>query len=175
MRPPAHLQPGAISVAPAVYFGFVAPARVARAQSGHPEKSGRTQPILTAMVGFYLAFGVLDLQPIRLPGLAGLLTEEDLAVLDLPRGGLRIGAVQAKWYRDAVDLLRTHATSGVIYAGPDAPEIYFLAQLRNPTPAIFDFLVPDTLFHQHLVENLDRNGISAVALKPALFLRAVGT
>jgi len=53
----------------------------------------------------------------------------------------------------------------VIYAGPDAPEIYFLAHLRNPTPAIFDFLVPDSLFRQRLVDDLDGNRISAVALK----------
>lgn len=151
--------------APAVYFGFVAPLVLLALIPVIQKIPGRTQPILTAMVGFYMVFGVFDLQPIRLPGLAGLLTEEHLAVLDLPRGGLRIGATQAKWYRDAVDLLRTHATSGVIYAGPDAPEIYFLAQLRNPTPAIFDFMVPDTLFHQRLVEDLDGNGISAVALK----------
>ena len=117
------------------------------------------------MVGFYLVFGALDLQPIRLPGLAGPLQREDLARLDIPRGGFLIAATQAGWYREAVGLLRAHASTGVIYAGPDAPEIYFLAQLRNPTPAIFDFLVPDTLFHARLVENLDRNGISAVALK----------
>jgi hypothetical protein len=148
-----------------IYFSYVVPLILLAMIPVIRSIPGRTQPVLTAMMGFYLVFGALDLQPMRLPGLGGPLEEEQLARLDLPRGGLRIGAVQAGWYREAVELLRANATSGVIYAGPDAPEIYFLAELRNPTPAIFDFLVPDTLFHAHLVEELDRNRISAVALK----------
>jgi hypothetical protein len=148
-----------------IYFSYVAPLILLAMIPVVRSIPGRTRPVLSAMIGFYLVFGALDLQPMRLQGLAGPLQDEDLARLEVPRGGLRIGAVQAGWYREAVALLRANATSGVIYAGPDAPEIYFLAELRNPTPAIFDFLVPDTLFHAHLVEELDRNGISAVALK----------
>ncbi len=126
---------------------------------------GRRQPALAATIGMYLVFGALYLVPFRLQGLGGPLAKENVAVLDLPRGGLRVAARQARAYREVVEVLRAHAPSGVVYAGPDAPEVYFLANLRNPTPAIFDFLVPDTLFHYRLVEDLDRSGISAVALK----------
>ena len=148
-----------------IYFSYVVPLVLLALIPVIQSIPGPKEVVLSAMAGFYLVFGALDLQPIRLPGLAGPLQREDLARLDVPRGGLLIAATQARWYREAVELLRLHATSGVIYAGPDAPEVYFLAQLRNPTPAIFDFLVPDTLFHARLVENLDRNGITAVALK----------
>ena len=148
-----------------IYFCYVVPLLFLALMPVIQTIPGRKQPVLNAIIGFYLVFGALDLEPIRLPGLAGPLERENLARLDVPRGGFLIAAGQADWYREAIDLLRAHATSGVIYAGPDAPEIYFLAQLRNPTPAIFDFLVPDTLFHRHLIEDLDRNRISAVALK----------
>jgi hypothetical protein len=68
-------------------------------------------------------------------------------------------------YSLAVELIRRHASSGVIYAGPDAPELYFLAELRNPTPALFDYLAPDTLFHEHLLQRLDTLGVNVVALR----------
>jgi hypothetical protein len=107
----------------------------------------------------------LYITPMPLPGLLGPVVREDTAILELPRGGLRVGRREAADHLLAVQLLREHASSGVIFAGPDSPEIYFLTGLKNPTPAIFDYVVPDTLFHQHLVERLDSLGVSAVALK----------
>ncbi len=101
----------------------------------------------------------------RVHGPLGPVSWESVAVLNLPRGGLRIGSVDARLYPEAIRLLQSRATSGVIYAGPDAPELYFLAQLKNPTPAIFDFLVPDTLFHPNLIQRLDSSGVTAVALR----------
>jgi hypothetical protein len=148
-----------------VYFCFIAPLLLLALIPVAQNLPGRKQPALAATVVTYLIFGALYLEPFRLAGLAGPLTPQRLAVLDLPRGGLRIGWRQAEEYEELVAVLRAHATSGVVFAGPDAPEVYFLAQLRNPTPAIFDFLVPDTLFHRHVVENLERAGVSAVALK----------
>ena len=76
---------------------------------------------------------------------------------------------EAAGYAKVVELLQEHATSGVIFAGPDAPELYFLAGLHNPTPAIFDFLVPDTLFHEHVVQSMDSSRITAVAIKRSVW------
>ncbi|MGH7516106.1 MAG: ArnT family glycosyltransferase [Gemmatimonadales bacterium] len=148
-----------------VYFCYVAPLVLLALIPVIQSLPGRKQPALAAIAGMYLVFGALYLVPFRFEGLAASLRKEDLAVLELPRGRLRIGQEQARGYHEAIELLRAHATSGVVYAGPDAPEIYFLANLHNPTPAIFDFLVPDSLFHRRLAEGLDRSGISAVALK----------
>lgn len=120
---------------------------------------------IPGFIAFYLVFGALYISPMKLPGLLGPVAREDIAVLDLPRGGLRIGVEDARNYPLAVQLLRSHASSGAIYAGPDAPEVYFLSELRNPTPAMFDYLVPDTLFHQHLLPRLDTIGVNVVALR----------
>ena len=46
---------------------------------------------------------------------------------------------------------------GGLWAGPDAPEVYFLAGVPNPTPTLYEFLDPDprspddlaTLFRVH--------------------------
>jgi hypothetical protein len=121
-----------------------------------------------ALVGFMCflpVFGALYITPMPVPGTRGPVVVEDVALLDLPRAGLWIGRPDAETYPVIVELLREHATSGVIYAGPDAPEVYFLSQLRNPTPAFFDYLIPDSLFHKKLLRRLDSLGVSAVALR----------
>lgn len=117
------------------------------------------------LAAVYLGFGALYIAPMKLPGLLGPIVREDIAILDLPRGGLRVGRDDAVNYSLAVDLIRQHASSGAIYAGPDAPEFYFLAELPNPTPVLFDYLAPDTLFHEHLLQRLDSLDVKAVALR----------
>ena len=120
---------------------------------------------LQGLTSVYLVFGALYIAPMKLPGLLGPVADDDTAILELPRAGLRIARADAEDYPMAVQLLRTHALSGVTYAGPDAPEVYFLAALRNPTPALFDYQVPDTLFHQHLLERFDSLGVNVIALR----------
>jgi hypothetical protein len=117
----------------------------------------------------YLLFGALYITPMNLEGLLGPVAKDDTAILDLPRAGLRIARADAEHYAAAVRLLQTHASSGVIYAGPDAPDLYFLSAMKNPTPAIFDYLVPDTLFHQRLVQRLDSLDIDVVAIRKRVF------
>jgi hypothetical protein len=73
--------------------------------------------------------------------------------------------LDAETYAQTVQLLKSHTTSGVTYAGPDAPDLYFLAELQNPTPTMFDYQSPDPLFHQHLLERLGSLGVNAVALR----------
>lgn len=127
---------------------------------------GRARPrALRGMTCAYLLYGALYITPMKVPGLLGPVAREDVAMLDLPRAGLHVSRREAEGYREAVETLRAHAQSGVIFAGPDAPEMYFLAELRNPTPAIFDYLVADTLFHLHLVQRLDSLRVNAVAVK----------
>ena len=92
------------------------------------------------MVVIYLIVGVVHLQP----GVRGLWRDvtggTGLAVPDVSRGRIFIPASEAATYRRVTSLLRAHARGGATIAGPDAPEIYFLADLRNPTPMIYDFL-----------------------------------
>jgi hypothetical protein len=148
-----------------IYFSYSFPLLLLAVVAVLRELKGVRIRALQGLTCVYLLFGALYISPMKLPGLRGPVAHDDVALLDLPRGGLRVGRGDAENYPIAVQLLRTHASSGVIYAGPDAPEVYFLSELRNPTPAIFDYLVPDTLFHEHLLQRLDTLGVNAVALR----------
>jgi hypothetical protein len=51
--------------------------------------------------------------------------------LMLPRGGVQIEG--AGFWTDLIHLLQEHAPNGMMYAGNDCPELYFLSGLRNVT------------------------------------------
>jgi len=71
-----------------------------------------------------------------------------LGVLHLPssaagtisaRGDLSVGAEEGTIYRSLIKLIQLRTRSGeAIYATPDCPEIYFLADRRNPTRTLYD-------------------------------------
>jgi hypothetical protein len=63
--------------------------------------------------------------------------------LDLDRGGIRVSAHDAELYRDLVAEVERHLGEGMLWAGPDAPEIYYLAGVPNPTPTLYEFLGPE--------------------------------
>jgi hypothetical protein len=78
-------------------------------------------------------------------------------LLDLPRGGIRVSTADARVYETLARTVREHADGGGLWAGPDAPEVYYLTGLSNPTPTLYEFLdaAPprvaglDTLFAAH--------------------------
>ncbi|MCG6986647.1 MAG: glycosyltransferase family 39 protein [Gemmatimonadetes bacterium] len=78
-------------------------------------------------------------------------------LLDLPRGGIRVSTADARVYETLVRDVREHTDGGDLWAGPDAPEVYYLTGLPNPTPTLYEFLdaTPprvadlDTLFAAH--------------------------
>jgi len=65
-------------------------------------------------------------------------------VLQTPRaGGIRVPADEGRTYDRLVEVVRDHARGDYIFAGPDSPELYFLAGHRNPTATFYDFLARD--------------------------------
>jgi hypothetical protein len=61
------------------------------------------------------------------------------ARLNLPRAHLVVSDGDARIYRLLVSSIDGHLRGGTLVAGPDCPEVYFLAGLRNPSGALFDF------------------------------------
>jgi hypothetical protein len=88
-----------------------------------------------------------------------------LVPLRLPRTGIRVRVEDADRYESLIDTLVAHARGGVTYAGPDSPEVYFLAGLRNPTRLIFDFLEPDGRQPDSLLALVDRERMTAVVIR----------
>jgi hypothetical protein len=86
--------------------------------------------VLAALTGFYLLFGVVRLVPdyiYELTHQVGTLEELHIA----RAAGLRVEF--APDVEAFVHLLQEHAPNGLLYAGNDCPEFYFLAGLKNVT------------------------------------------
>jgi dolichyl-phosphate-mannose-protein mannosyltransferase len=95
--------------------------------------TARKQPgtyVLAAVAGFYLLFGAVMLVPDHIYELTHKVGP--MEELHLERaGGLRIE--YAANFTDLIHLLQQHSSNGLMYAGNDCPELYFLSGLQNVT------------------------------------------
>jgi len=149
-----------------VYFLYLAPLLLLTLVS-LVRGIGKTPPPVAAVtLGFYGLFAALLVTPGAVSGAMGYATQGSYATatLNLPRAHLRVLPEEAQAYEALIDELVVRAGGGPIWAGPDAPEVYFLSGFRNRGRALFDFLgdagePPLSKF----------NGVTAVALntKPA--------
>ncbi len=82
-----------------------------------------------AIAALYLVFGVASLIPMHLAELTHEVGQ--MNTLQLPRGGVEIeGSV---FFEQLTHLLQQHSPNGLLYAGNDCPELYFLSGLKNVT------------------------------------------
>jgi hypothetical protein len=96
--------------------------------------TGKTQPgtyALASVVGVYLVFGVVSLVPSYIYEITYKVGHMD--TMQNPRaGGLK---VEGAAFFDQLSLfLREHSPNGLMFAGNDCPQLYFLAGLKNVTP-----------------------------------------
>ncbi len=95
--------------------------------------TARTQPgtfVLAAVMGFYLAFGVVMLVPDYVYEFTHKVGRMDDPHLERA-GGLRIN--YAADFAGLIHFLQQHSPNGLMYAGNDCPELYFLSGLKNVT------------------------------------------
>ena len=123
-----------------IYFCYTTPlvvtAGVAAADAAACLRTRVTLPLATLLVLFAVLVanrGGIDplghfYAPVRLE-----------ADLDLPRAHLRVDAAEGDAYRRLVTTIALHHRGGQLIAGPDCPEVYFLAGLKSPSGALFDF------------------------------------
>jgi 4-amino-4-deoxy-L-arabinose transferase-like glycosyltransferase len=150
-----------------IYFCYVAPLVFIAAlglatfwrENDHPVLS----PVaLAALFLFLAAFGITRMNPAFFGGRASI---GDGAPLRLARSGpLRVLPADGRLYRRVVTRIRQVGTSPFIYAGPDAPELYFLADRKNPTRTVFEFFERGPRQDDELVRTLARHRVSVVAL-----------
>ncbi len=135
----------------------------------------RTPPALqAATVVFFLAFAVLRNFPLQVQMLGqAYVPSGKVMPLDLPRSGLLVQPLQSVVYEDIITLVREKAAGRPIWAGPDAPEIYFLSGLPNRTRTFFEFLDPPEQNARPLRERLDAMGaaVAVVKLRPDFWAR----
>jgi hypothetical protein len=146
-----------------VYFCYTAPLALLALVAALRLVGGPPQPLASLLALYYGGFAVLALntQSIHELGLTAA-RAEPLTRLDLPRGRLLVPASDALEYQSVVDTLVLHARGAFTFAGPDLPEVYFLAGLRNPTRSLFDFLEPSATSADRVLAAIDERHITAV-------------
>lgn len=150
-----------------IYFCYVAPLMFLAllAVAAHWREAGRAalSPVaIGALFLFLAAFGVARVNQHFIGGRLWIGAGEPLG---LERSGpLRVSPAESRLYRRIVARIEAAGTGSYIYAGPDAPELYFLANRRNPTRAQFEFLEIGPMQDRDLLRALDRHRVSLVAL-----------
>jgi 4-amino-4-deoxy-L-arabinose transferase-like glycosyltransferase len=150
-----------------IYFCYVAPLLflAALALAAHGRERGRAALSTTGLVGLFLflaAFGVMRMNQVFFGGRA---TIGEGAPLGLARSGpLQVFPPDSRLYQRVVARIQEAGTGRYIYAGPDAPELYFLADRQNPTRTTFEFFQRGPRQDRELLQALDRHGVSVVAL-----------
>jgi hypothetical protein len=134
-----------------VYFCYTAPLAVISAIAAvHGDagvRTGTMRPWVVLLLMFPLlsanrvSFGWLGVSPdppeeevfswSRIP-------ERSNAQMELPRAHLNVSAEDANTYGRLVTSIRAHLNGGQLVAGPDCPEVYFLAGLTNPSGRLYD-------------------------------------
>jgi hypothetical protein len=123
---------------------------------------------MVAVAGFYLVFAIARVTPGFVFNMGRWSApDEQTRRLSLVRGGLRVPSADVREYQLLVALVRRHALGEFIYAGPDAPEVYFLSNLRNPTRSLFDFFNVANGESQQLLRTLTSRQVAVVVVNNA--------
>lgn len=122
-------------------------------------------PVQAVILFFFFAFGLFRGIPLPLTTL-GIRYEvtEAPEQLDLPRGGLLVPPNEARGYRELVTLVRNRSAGRPVWAGPEAPEVYFLSGVQNHTGTLFDIFDPADVQAEPLTVRLDALGAAVVVL-----------
>jgi hypothetical protein len=155
-----------------IYFCYVAPLAILTLAALLQPFPRVSRAMLAVLYAAFLVFMVFEVTPgfIYLMGFRYGPDAQKVA-LRLPRaGGLRVDAESAAVYGQLIPLIRAHAGDGDIYAGPDSPEVYFLARYANQTPATYDFLGDAARERQRILRLIanPRVHVMVVNGKPAL-------
>jgi hypothetical protein len=148
------------------YFYYVAPLMflAALALATRWRKEDRHVLPSIALVSLFLFLAAFGVVRVNEQAKGGSVTIRGGTSLDLPRSGaLRVSAADSRLYRRVLAQIRKRP-GRYIYAGPDAPELYFLADRRNPTRASFEFFDHGPAQDRELLRALDDHGVAVIAL-----------
>jgi hypothetical protein len=145
-----------------IYFCYVAPLAILLLARLIAHLNTVPRNLVYAAGLFYLCFAVFIFRSYVMSD--PLIPLDQGAPLRLPRAGnLMVSHEHAAQYEELIPFVKTLAGGAPILAGPDCPEVYFLAGLKNPTPILVEFLSSSdyAMQMQHL---LDRPGLIKVVV-----------
>jgi hypothetical protein len=149
-----------------IYFCYVAPlvglAAVAAIQH---VRAGRGL-LPTALLVALAVFGFVSVDRTSVPDLGrGFERDRSTVILDDERASIRVSAADRATYQRIAALIRLHASGRFVFAGPDAPEVYFLSGFENPTRSLFDFLdASDSARGAALLSTLRERRVNVIAV-----------
>jgi hypothetical protein len=136
-----------------IYLWFVA-AFAILAIAGVTGMRATSPPLALALVAlFYIGFSLQHME-----------WHPEASRLAIERAPLRVPADEKERYERVVGLLREHGSGDYIWAGPDSPELYFLAGRQNPTRHLFEFLAQRGNAEADILDGIERQRVTAVAL-----------
>ena len=123
-----------------IYFCYVAPLAVVAgvAMADSTEATGR--PALPGVAVLLLAFALASMNRGYVYNLGAVHRVAGPVVpIDFERVRLQVSEPDAVTYRRVMSLVAAHIGDGTLVAGPDCPEVYFLAGQFSPSGTLFDF------------------------------------
>jgi hypothetical protein len=149
-----------------IYFAYVAPLVILAAFAVAVYGDLLPRPMLSTLVVVYLVFGVVRLNTGTLAGFGyGYRSSEATHPVRLLGTGLDVSPRDRAEYTRAVGLVERHSGGAkYIYAGPDAPELYYLTGLANPTMTLLEFLDPHPPTVSGLLQTLGATDVRVVAI-----------
>lgn len=136
-----------------IYLWYVMPIAVLALAGVIGVRSTERPLALAAFALFFIAFNVQQI--LRMPSTARLAIE---------RAPLHVTPADKAKYERAVALLHEHAEGEYIWAGPDTPELYYLAGRRNPTRHLFEFLAQQGEAEADILAGIERHGVRAISI-----------
>jgi Dolichyl-phosphate-mannose-protein mannosyltransferase len=137
-----------------IYFCYMAPLAIVLLSGLVSHLQNPPRAVLLGAGIFYLCFATLIFrhQAMNNGFMPGELQDRTVR-LTFPRAGnIRVSPQSSAQYEELIPFVTSVADGGLIVAGPDCPEVYFLAGLKNPTPFILEFL--DTRNYRAEVQKL---------------------
>jgi len=123
-----------------IYFCYVAPLAVIVGVAAASAASWTRRPVVGPWVLLLLLFAGLSMHRGYIYNLGVYHEPQKLDVpLRLTRAHLRVSADHARIYGRVHELLERHLHGQELIAGPDSPEIHFLAGRFSPSGSMFDF------------------------------------
>lgn len=119
------------------YFLYFMPLMALALAALTTSQAAMPKAVPAALLAYVLLFGVRS--PDSLPARSLPERPQDAMVeLALPRGGIEVSRADSATYTQLVGSIRRHAVGEWMYVWHDAPQVYFLAGLRNPTHTTFE-------------------------------------
>jgi hypothetical protein len=125
-------------------------------------------PPALVVLGLLIAVGALRLYPGGVPRLGfHFAVTPDSVPFAHPRSGLRMSPDDVSQYTALLGSIEELAPGRTLWAGPDAPEVYFLSGVPNRTRTMFDFLDDSPTATLPLAARVHRAGATLVVINTA--------